>query len=160
MSLPPVRLFVSYSHKDSRWFQKLRPLLIFDGTPSVEHVHAWHDNELKAGDRWDDEIRSELAQMDIFLCLVSYQMRASSYIVDVEKKEALNREKAGQTIIVPLMICDMADADIADLKPFNPLPAWGRSWRSYKSQMDAHKPIRVGLLDAVEKVRRKRIEEH
>lgn len=36
------------------------------------------------------------------------------------------------------------------------LPAWGRSWRSYEvnggHSMDAHKPIRTGLHDVIEKV--------
>ena len=52
----PVRLFVSYSHVDRDWFGKLRPLLVFRG---VEPIHVWHDQELKAGDLWDDEIRGD-----------------------------------------------------------------------------------------------------
>jgi hypothetical protein len=35
------------------------------------------------------------------------------------------------------------------------LPAWGKSWLRYKSDGDlrlAHKPIRTGLLDVIEKV--------
>jgi hypothetical protein len=150
----PVRLFVSYSHLDKDWFGKLRPLLRFGGVAPPAHV--WHDQELKAGDRWDREIRSALAEMDVFLCLVSYQFLASDYITEVEMKQALRREKQHKTQIVPLVICDMEERDIKHLKPFNPLPAWGRSWRSYEinggDTMDAHKPIRAGLWDAIEKV--------
>ena len=73
---------------------------------------------------------------------------------------ARRREREKKTFIVPLLICDMDDRDIRHLKPFNPLPAWGRSWRSYESNggntMDAHKPIRTGLLDVVEKVKKAR----
>ena len=151
---PPVRIFVSYSHMDKDWFAKLRPLLKF--TPPAKVAHVWHDQELKAGDRWEKEIRAELAQMDIFLCMVSYHFLASDFINDVEMKEAIKREQQGKTIIVPLLICDMAEKDIEHLKPFNPLPAWGRSWRSYERgdghTMDAHKPIRTGLWDAIGKV--------
>jgi hypothetical protein len=48
----------------------------------------------------------------------------------------------------------MADQDIVHLKKFHPLPAWGRSWRSYElnggDTMDAHKPIRTGLWQAID----------
>jgi hypothetical protein len=154
---PPVRIFVSYSHVDKDWFAKLCPLLRFD-KPRAAIAHVWHDHELKAGDRWEQEIKDELAQMDIFLCLVSYHFLTSDFITDIEMKEALQREKQGKTIIVPLLICDMEERDIPHLKKFNPLPVWGRSWRSYEMNgghtMDAHKPIRKGLLDAIEKVRK------
>jgi len=150
---PPIRIFVSYSHVDKDWFAKLRPLLKFN--PPAEVAHVWHDQELKASDRWEKEIKAELARMDIFLCMVSYNFLDSAFISDVEMKEAMKREKQRQTIIVPLYICDMADRDIEHLKPFNPLPAWGRSWRSYERgdghTMDAHKPIRTGLWEAIEK---------
>lgn len=149
-----VSMFVSYSHSDAEWFRKLEPLLKFN--PSVHTAHVWHDHELKAGDHWEQQIRDELAKMDVFLCLVSYHFLASKFIRDVEMKEAFRREKQGKTIIVPLLICDMEERDIEQLKPFNPLPAWGRSWRSFEMNgghtMDAHKPIRAGLWQAIEKV--------
>ena len=151
---PPIRIFVSYSHVNKDWFAKLRPLLKFNLPTNV--VHMWHDQELKAGDRWEKEIKAELAQMDIFLCLVSYHFLASDFIRDVEMKEATKREKQGKTIIVPLFICDMVERDIEHLKPFNPLPAWGRSWLSYEQDgdtMNAHKPIRTGLWEAIDKAR-------
>ncbi|MCR4318009.1 MAG: toll/interleukin-1 receptor domain-containing protein [Planctomycetes bacterium] len=150
-----IRLFVSYSHLDRRWFEKLRPLLVFTSTP-IFMVHVWHDNELVAGHRWDDEIRDELDRMDIFLCLVSSHFLASEYIRKVELPVALERERNGKTSIVPLLICDMDERDIQHLKPFGPLPAWGRSWRSFEQNggdtMDAHKPIRKGLLDVIDSI--------
>jgi hypothetical protein len=144
---------------DKEWFRKLRPLLKFRIPTDV--VHVWHDQELMAGARWDKEIRLELARMDIFLCLVSYYFLDSDYIMNIEIREAFQREKEGKTVIVPLMICDMEDRDIKSLKPFSPLPAWGKSWRSYEvnggNTMDAHKPIRTGLWQAIEKARQSKM---
>lgn len=154
----PIQIFVSYSHLDREWFRKLEPLLKFQ--PAAQLAHVWHDNELKAGDRWDQEIKKALDRMDIFLCLLSYHFLASDYILEVEEKQAFRREKGSQTVIVPLMICDMDEADITKYKPFNPLPAWGRSWRSFEQNgghsIDAHMPIRKGLREAIEKVRGRR----
>lgn len=151
----PVELFVSYSHRDVAWFRKLQPLLRFQ--VPTNPPRPWHDQEMKAGDRWDREIRAALEVMDVFLCLVSYCFLDSGYITDVEMKAALRREQQGKTIIVPLLIEDMDERDIVHLRPFNPLPAWDRSWLSYKVTEGhtrfAHKPIRTGLLDAIAKVR-------
>jgi hypothetical protein len=46
---------------------------------NVDTLQPWHDTELRPGDRWDKEIRGELGQMDIFLCLVSFEFLASDY---------------------------------------------------------------------------------
>jgi TIR domain len=151
MKRRPIRIFVSYSHQDYRWFKRLQPLLIFDGHPTLL-AYAWHDNELKAGDRWDDEIRGELAQMEVFVCLLSNHFTSSRYISDVEKPTALEREKERKTVIVPVLVTPMDDRDVAEFKRFNPLPAYGKSWLSYRNSMLAHKPIRTGLLDVIEKL--------
>jgi hypothetical protein len=154
MKRRPIRIFVSYSHLDRDWFKELQPLLMFDSQPT-RLAYAWHDNELKAGDRWDDDIRRELAQMDVFVCLVSYFFRASRYISEVEKPAALEREKERKTVIVPLFLTQMDERDVEEFKPFNPLPVWGKSWLCYKMDGDlrlAHKPIRTGLLDVIEKI--------
>jgi len=63
----PVRMFVSYSHENAAWSKRLLPVLRVKA--NVDTLQPWHDTELKAGDRWDKEIRAELERMDIFLCL-------------------------------------------------------------------------------------------
>ena len=64
----PVRMFVSYSHENAAWSKRLLPVLRVKA--NVDTLQPWHDTELKAGDRWEKEIRAELERMDIFLCLV------------------------------------------------------------------------------------------
>src|SRR5436305_1352123 len=51
-----VRVFVSYSHKDSYWMDALMPLLRFSGVA----VRPWNDKEIKPGVRWDEEIKDAL----------------------------------------------------------------------------------------------------
>ncbi len=154
----PVEVFVSYSHLNATWFQRLKPVLNFRTT---KLAHVWHDQELKAGDQWDKRIRHALAAMDVFVCLVSYEFLNSGYIMDIEMKEALAREKKQEVEIVPIVLYDTnLAADCPELHAFNPLPAWGKCWRDYDRDgghyQDAHKLIRDGLRDAIEKVRAKR----
>lgn len=152
----PVELFVSYSHENAAWFGKLRPLLKFRN-PSSNVAHVWHDQQLEAGHRWHDEIQAALKEMDVFVCLVSYEFLASDYIIDVELKEALRREKKKEIEVVPILLYPInLDNDCPELKPFNPLPAWGKCWRDFEANggehQDAHKLIRDGLWQAIDRV--------
>ena len=61
----PLRMFVSYSHENAAWCKRLLPVLRVKA--NVDTLQPWHDTELKAGDRSDKEIRTELERMDIFL---------------------------------------------------------------------------------------------
>ena len=156
----PVEFFVSYSHLNAAWFAKLRPLLRFR-TPSANIAHVWHDQDLRVGDRWNDEIQAALERMDVFICLVSYEFLYSEYIMDIELKHALAREKKGEVEIVPILLYDVnLKDDCPELHAFNPLPAWSKCWRDYEQggghYQDAHKPIRDGLRQAIEKVKAKR----
>lgn len=153
----PVEIFISYSHENAAWFGKLRPLLKFR-KPSSNLAHVWHDQLLEAGNRWHDEIESSLKKMDVFVCLVSYEFLASDYIMDVELPEALRQEKRKEVEIVPILLYPVnLDNDCPELKPFNPLPAWGKSWREFETDggehRDAHLPIRNGLHQAIKRVR-------
>src|SRR5207247_2472273 len=73
-----VKLFISYSHQNRVWMERLVPLL--DGfqyddrlvnQSALKYLHTWHDKELSVGNPWDGEIKQELEEMDIFVPLVS-----------------------------------------------------------------------------------------
>ena len=148
----PVEVFVSYSHVNSAWFKRLDPVLKFTRPAKIAHV--WHDQKLKAGERWDDEIRDALERMDVFVCLVSYEFLASDYIMDVELKRALARARKREVEIVAIVLYD------SDLKKECPrlskfqLPLKGGCWRDYEKDggyyQDAHKPIREAIRRARE----------
>lgn len=150
-----VRIFVSYSHLNSTWFGRLYPLLKFKMKPHIAHV--WHDHELRAGDRWDKEIRRELNAMNVFICLISFEFLASDYIMDVELPRALLRCRKGEVEIVPIILFPMdLEKEHPELHKFNPLPAFGQCWSHFEQNgghyQNAHKLIRDGLWQAIEKV--------
>ena len=151
-----VELFVSYSHINAAWFDRLRPVLKFGRCR--DKAFAWNDQEMKAGDRWDKEIREALERMDVFVCLVSFEFLGSRYIEDVELKRALAREKKHEIEIVPIVLYPMdLKEECPKLNAFNPLPSWGKCWLDYETEsghyQTAHKPIREGLRQAIDKVR-------
>lgn len=153
-----VEIFVSYSHENDVWLERLRPVLKFN--QSREKAYVWNDQVMKAGDRWDKEIREALDRMDVFVCLVSFEFLASSYIRDVEIPIALERAKDHKIEIVPIVLFPMSlDHEHPELNAFNPLPCWGKCWLDYQTETGyyqaAHMPIREGIRDAIEKVNRR-----
>jgi hypothetical protein len=156
MKVRPVRMFVSYSHENAAWCKRLLPVLKVKA--NVDTLQPWHDTELKAGDRWDKEIRAELERMHIFLCLVSYDFLASDYIQDVELPKAEARHKNGEIEVVPVLLYEMDDLehDCEFLYQLNPLPEWGKCWRDFEKDgdwRDALYPIGNGVKQAIEKAR-------
>jgi hypothetical protein len=151
----PVRMFVSYSHENAAWSKRLLPVLKVKA--NVDTLQPWHDTEIKAGDRWDKEIRAELERMDIFLCLVSIDFLASDYIQNVELSKAKARVEKGEIDVVPVVVYPMdLKSDCEFLYQFNPLPEWGKCWRDFEKDgdwRDALYPIGNGVKQAIEKAR-------
>jgi len=151
----PVELFVSYSHSDGIWLERLRPVLKFNHCR--DRIFAWNDQEMKAGDRWDREIRAALERMDVFVPLVSFELLASDYVKTVELRRALARGRKNKIEIVPVLLFPMdLRRECPQLSEFNPLPGWGECWMAYEQKTGyyqaAHKPIREGLREAIEKM--------
>lgn len=144
-----VSLFVSYAHTDSAWMKRLAPLLKV--RRFTQGLRSWHDQELKVGDPWDEEIQNNLRLAEIVLCLVSIDFLASDYIRDIELPIAMERHSKGQAIVIPLILYPIdLQHDCPQLAQLNPLPEWGKPWSEYNPYQKALKPIGDGLKAVVD----------
>ena len=117
----PVRVFVSYAHEDERLLKRLDAIL--DVLEQQHGLASWRDKRLIAGDEWDEEIRSRLEDMDIFLFIASQTSLVRSYIKDPELKRAKERRAGGEIEIVIVKLepcaCD-DDAFLGNLQRLAP----------------------------------------
>lgn len=94
-------VFVCYSHQDADY---MTHLLDYLSGLREEGVTFWTDQDLIAGDLWDEEIRRQVEQADIVLALVSQTFLNSDYIRKVEIARALERRAASGLRIMPIIV--------------------------------------------------------
>lgn len=75
-------LFISYSHQDSEWLQRLRENLSILEQQGL--VDIWDDGELKPGEKWKPQIEEALSNCMSALLLVSPDFLVSPFITGVE----------------------------------------------------------------------------
>jgi hypothetical protein len=148
MSVPPVNVFVSYSHEDTFWMERLLPLLYFRGVC----VDKFTDKEIKPGKRWDKDIKDALARMDIFLPLLSVGFAASRYISKIEDPIARRRHKHGEIEVLPILIHDPGKGECRWMRGLQWVPPGALSWAEIHRNNPDHDIARADIRDGIREV--------
>lgn len=96
------RIFVTYSHADRWWLDRIRTHLaplIRDGT-----LDLWDDSRIQPGARWREEIAAALAQSSAAVLLLSADFLASEFIATDELPTILRAEEERGLLVVPIFV--------------------------------------------------------
>jgi hypothetical protein len=153
-----VRIFVSYAHRDPPLFRQLLESLL--RWPGVE-VKVWTDENVVPGTVPDQQIRTALDQMHIFIALITPLFDASSYIQEVEVPIAKQRNKKDKVLIAPVVVSQPGGKNCDWLLSLERLPHKQKSWADIRRECNASageydeaiQPLRDGIWKLVEEVR-------
>lgn len=96
------KIFISYSHADKEWLQKLQKHL---KVLSIQiRLEVWDDTRLQSGDKWKVEIEKALEDANIAILLVSTDFLASDFIRTNELPPILKNAESKGTRVMPLLV--------------------------------------------------------
>lgn len=134
MPQQPVKVFISYSHKDEPYKDTLNTYL----TPYERKgiIKIWDDRDILPGQIWDTEIKQAVLNADIVLFLVSPDFMASGHIDSVELKAAMELHIQGKMLLIPIIIRP-SDLSLLDLKIFQAVPKDAKPISTWENRDEA-----------------------
>lgn len=131
----PLRLFISYAHKDDGFRRDLESHLSPLRRQGV--LEVWSDRQIDVGQEWWPEIRSNLEAADLILLLISSDFLASDFCCERELKRAMERHEAGEACVIPVFLrpCDWKGAPFGTLQGVpddaKPITEWENRDRAF-----------------------------
>lgn len=142
-----VRVFLSYSHVDEEFKNKLD--IHFAPLKRSNKIETWNDRKLVPGTLFDDEIRKHLCEDEIIILLISADFINSDYCYEIEMMKALERMKNSDTIVIPIILrpCLWKETPLKDIQA---LPKNGTPISKYPDADDAYLEIVQSVNNIIE----------
>jgi TIR domain len=113
------KVFISYSHNDTRWLQRLQVHL----KPLEQEgiVDLWDDTKIAAGTRWRESISEAIETARVAIILISADFLASDFISNQELPWLLTRAAARGTTIISVIVSPTAfeNTELAQFQAIN-----------------------------------------
>lgn len=123
-----MKAFISYSHKDIDYLEKLKVHLAQIRRDGL--ITEWTDKEITVGANLDNSISSALSASQLFILLVSPEYIASQYCYEKEFETALKLQDEGIITIIPIIVepCEWKSTPLGAIKslPYDgkPVSEW------------------------------------
>lgn len=103
-------VFISYSHDDGDWLQRVRKSLKLLERKGL--IDIWDDSAIQPGDKWHEQIDKALRQSKVAVLLVSQNFAASDFILDEELPYILQSAQLQQVLLLWIAISSAPFNDI------------------------------------------------
>ena len=145
----PLKIFISYSHKDERFKDELVTMLT--GLQRRGIVDAWQDRRIEAGDEWNKSIQDAMNDCDFALLLVSPDYLASRFIQEEEQPKLLQRRQEMQLRVIPIIVrpCNWQSEPV--LKDLQALPKDGKAVITFSKENGERDQVWAEIARAIEK---------
>jgi CheY-like chemotaxis protein len=127
-----ISIFYAYAPEDERLQRRLEQhlsILEQQGT-----ILAWHKRSIQAGSDWQKAVDTYLNSAQIILLLISANFLASPYCYGIEMQRALERQKCGDALVIPIILrpVDWQESPFGKLEvlPRGAEPVTGRAWKN------------------------------
>lgn len=107
-ALPRNQVFVSYSHVDTAYLERLRAHLRL---LERRNIKVWTDKDIAPGMEWRQEIERALASAKVAVLMISTDFLNSSFITDHELPPLLDAARAQGVHIIPVIVQPSAFGD-------------------------------------------------
>ena len=153
VTMSPISLFYSYSHRDEAFRQDLEAHLSFLRRGKL--IAEWHDRKIDAGDEWKAQIDHYIGTADIVLLLVSADFIASDYCWGEEMTKALARHERGEARVIPVILrpCRWTSTPLARLQA---VPKDAKAVSEWSSRDAAFDDIATAIERTVQELRERR----
>ena len=102
----PKRVFISYSHKDEPWKERLHTHLKVLEQQNL--LAVWEDRQIAVGNDWYPEIEQALNSAQVAILLISANFLSSKFILGEEVPRLLKRRKEEGLLVIPLILSPCA----------------------------------------------------
>jgi hypothetical protein len=95
----PVKIFISYAHKDSAYLKEIGKLL--SELSRLKLIEYWDDYLIVPGREWNEIIAAQICEARVFILLISQHFFASQYIRDNELPVILEKCEQNKDVVMP-----------------------------------------------------------
>ncbi len=118
-------VFISYSHKDEDWKDRLRSHLgVLERTGRIK---VWDDRCIDGGEDWYPAIVEAMESAEVAICLISPDFLASKFIYEEEIPHLIKRREKEGMVLLPVLVRPCLWKAVDWLPPIQMLPRDGKS---------------------------------
>jgi len=144
--MKPASAFISYSHRDERLINDLTDHLATLRRQSL--IDDWRDRKIVAGMDWESAIDDRLETADLILLGISPFFIASDYCQGRELTRALERHRAGQARVIPVLLRPV-DWEGSPVGALQALPKNAKPVTEWRNRHQAFREIVRGIREAL-----------